>query len=114
VASIAVIPSCSSSNERALREDPEAREIAEAFAKAMIETGWDEARAYLSSSGPVEEHVDRSHDFFVSHEFVIAEHAQYSDKVGLLSGAGYRVPRPGTSLLPEDYAALLRPIRTLD
>jgi hypothetical protein len=74
---------------------PEARDVAEAFATAMIETGWDEARAYLSSSGPDEEQVDLSHDFFVAHEFVIVGHAHFADEVGLLSGHGYQVPVQG-------------------
>ena len=74
---------------------PEARDVAEAFATAMIETGWDEARGYLSSSGPDEEQVDLSHDFFVAHEFVIVGHAHFADEVGLLSGHGYQVPVQG-------------------
>jgi hypothetical protein len=74
---------------------PEAQEVAEAFAKATIETGWDEARAYLSSSGPMGEWVDRDHDFFVAHEFVITGRAQFDDRVGLLSGLGYKVPAQG-------------------
>jgi hypothetical protein len=52
-------------------------------------------RAHMSSSGPPEEWVDQDHDFFVAHEFVITGHAQFVDKVGVLSGSGYQVPAQG-------------------
>lgn len=92
---VALLMLSSSGYETLDHDVPEAQEVAEAFAKATIERGWDEARAYVSSSGPREEWVDQDHDFFVAHEFVITGHAQFVDKVGVLSGPGYQVPAQG-------------------
>lgn len=50
-------------------------------------TGLDRRRAgwgkpYLSSSGPADEFIERDHDFFVAHRFVIIGRARFDERVG--------------------------------
>lgn len=73
----------------------EAWTVADAFARGWIEDGLDGVKPYLASSGPADEFIERDHDFFVAHRFVIIGRARFDERVRLLSGPGYEVAALG-------------------
>ena len=89
---LAIIEPACSSVERLSSADPEAQVVAEAVARAWIDGRGDEVRQYISRVGPGYAGIERDHDFFVAHEFVIVGPARFEEKVGLLSGPGYSIP----------------------
>jgi hypothetical protein len=91
---LAMLVAACSSPSRLTRPDPEARTVADAFARAWIEDGLDGVKPYLSSR-IAEDSIERDHDFFVAHKFVTIGRAQFDDQVGWLSSPGYVVAALG-------------------
>jgi len=89
-----LMPACASAS-RLTRPDAEAWTVADAFARGWIEDGLDGVKPYLASSGPADEFIERDHDFFVAHRFVIIGRARFDERVRLLSGPGYEVAALG-------------------
>jgi hypothetical protein len=89
-----LMPACASPS-RLSAPDPQAQAVADAFARAWIEDGLDGVKPYLSSSGPAGEFIERDHEFFVTHKFVIIGRARFDERVGFLSGPGYEVAAIG-------------------
>ena len=92
---LAMLMLACASPSRLSAPDSQAKAVADAFARAWIEDGLDGVKPYLSSSGPAEEFIERDHDFFVAHRFVIVGRARFEERVGWLSGPGYEVAALG-------------------
>ncbi|MGH9195861.1 MAG: hypothetical protein ACRD1T_08990 [Acidimicrobiia bacterium] len=83
------------STERLSSPDPKAQAIAQRFARAWIEAGWHESEQFVSSTGPTQTEIERDHDFFVVHEFVIVGDARFTEAIGLSAEPGYEIPAFG-------------------